>query len=66
MKLGTVVGLSPGHIVLDGAPAPRPKGHSLQFSARVYCGQTVAHLSYCCALVYRQMHAVELFHLGYV
>ena len=24
-----------------------PKGHSPQFSAHVYCGQTVAHLSYC-------------------
>ena len=29
MKLGTRVGLGPGHIVLDGAPAPpHPKGHS--------------------------------------
>jgi len=28
-KLGTQVGLSPGHIVLDGDPAPPPpKGHS--------------------------------------
>jgi len=80
------VGLGPGHIVLDGDPAP-PKGYSAQtslqfsarvccgqtagwikmplgtevdldpgqivytaaplFSAHVYCGQTVAHLSYC-------------------
>jgi len=30
-----------------GGPAPPPpKGHSPQFSARAYCGQTVAHLSY--------------------
>jgi len=30
MKLGTRVGLCPGHIVLDGDPAhPLPKGHSL-------------------------------------
>jgi len=37
------VGLSPGHIVLDGTQLPQ-KGHSPQFSALVYCGQTVAHL----------------------
>jgi len=49
MKLGTEVSLGPGHIVLDGDPAP-PKGHSHQFSAHVYCGQTVAHLD-CWALV---------------
>jgi len=39
MKLGMRVGLSPGHIVLDGDfvldPDPLP-----QFSAHVYCGQT--------------------------
>jgi len=36
------------HIVLHGDPAhPLPKGTALQFSADVYCGQTVAHLSYC-------------------
>ena len=29
MKLGVEVGLGPGHIVLDGDPAPpSPKGHS--------------------------------------
>ena len=28
MQLGTEVGLGPGHIVLDGDPAPLPKGHS--------------------------------------
>jgi len=34
-KLGMKVGLSPGHIVLDGDPAPQ-KGHSSpQFSAHV-------------------------------
>jgi len=32
-------------------PSSPQKGHSLQFSARIYCGQTVAHLSYCSALV---------------
>jgi len=41
MPLGTEVGLVPRHIVLDGDPAaPRKKGHSPQFSAHVYCGQT--------------------------
>jgi len=28
MPLGTVVGLNPGHIVVDGDPAPPRKGHS--------------------------------------
>jgi len=33
-------GLDPGHIVLDGDPAPPPpKGHSPQFSAHICCGQ---------------------------
>ena len=41
MKLDKEVDLSPGHIVLDGFPAAlSPKGHSPQFSAHVYCGQT--------------------------
>jgi len=39
MKLGMQVGLSPGHIVLDGDPAPPKKGHNPQFSAHVHCGQ---------------------------
>jgi len=40
MKLGMQVGLGPGHIVLDGNPAPPPpKGHSPQFSAHICCGQ---------------------------
>jgi len=49
MSLGTEVGLSPGNIVLDGDPALLPKtGHiSPHFSAHVYCGQTMAHLSNC-------------------
>jgi len=50
MQLGTEVGLGPGDIVLDGYPAPPRKGAQQsppQFSAHVYRGQTVAHLSYC-------------------
>jgi len=40
MKLGMQVGLGPGHIVLDGDPAPPPpKGHSPQFLAQICCGQ---------------------------
>jgi len=40
MKLGMQVGLGPGHIVLDGNPANSPiKGHSLQFSAHIYCAR---------------------------
>ena len=41
--IGTKVGLAPGHIVLDGDPAPPPQkkwGTAPQFSAHVYCGQT--------------------------
>ena len=47
--------LAPVDIVLDVDPAPLPrKGHSNNplFSAHVYCGQTVAHLIYCWAVVY--------------
>jgi len=49
IKLGMWVSLGPGHIVLDGDPAPSPKkgAKPLQFSAHVYCGQTVASLSCC-------------------
>jgi len=49
MPLGMEVGLGPCHILLDGDPA-RPKWGAqpfLQFSAHVYCAQTVAHLSCC-------------------
>jgi len=43
MKLGTQVGLSSGHIVLDGDPVPPPpKGHSSQFSAHICCDQMAA------------------------
>ena len=43
MKLGMQVGLDPGHIVLDGDPAPPPpKGTAPQFSAHICCGQMAA------------------------
>jgi len=40
MKLGTEVGLGPGHIVLDGDPTPLPQRGTApaQFSAHVHCG----------------------------
>jgi len=43
MPLGMEVGLSPGDIMLDWDPAPPPqkRAQSSQFSAHVYCGQTV-------------------------
>ena len=49
VKLGTEVGLGPGHIVLDGNPAlPSPKRHSPQFSAHVCCGgQTSTSVAPC-------------------
>jgi len=41
MPLDMEVGLGPGHIVLDGDPAPAPlKGHGPEFSDHVRCGQT--------------------------
>jgi len=41
MPLRTEVGRGPGDFVLHGDPASSPKkGHSPQFSACVYCGQT--------------------------
>jgi len=36
MKLGTQVGLGPGHVVLDGDPAPLPKKGTEP--PHVYCG----------------------------
>jgi len=38
MKLGTEVGLGPGHIMSDGDPASPPKmGTAPQFSTHVHC-----------------------------
>jgi len=49
MPLGVEVGLGPGDTVLDGDPAPSTERSATtsQFSAHVYCGQTVARLSNC-------------------
>ena len=53
MPLGTEVGLGPGDIELVGDPAHMERGTAAppHFSAHVYCGQTVAHLNDCWALV---------------
>jgi len=46
MKLGTQVGLGPGHIVLDGNPAPPlPNGLAPQFSAHICCSQMAAWIN---------------------
>jgi len=45
MPLGTEIGLSLGHIALDGDPAPPPERGTAappHFSARAYCDQTAA------------------------
>ena len=36
--LGTEVDLGPGHIVLDGVPAPAKEAQHPPFSAHIYCG----------------------------
>jgi len=57
MPLRKEVGLGPGHIVLDGdsVGAQPPTAAPPHFSADVYCGKTVAHLSSCWALVTEQL-----------
>jgi len=52
MPLGKVLGLGPGHTVLDGNQwGPSPHNSPFPGSSHAYCGQTVAHLSNCWALV---------------
>ena len=54
--LGMEVDLGPGHIVLDGDPAPLQKGHSSPLSFwPMSIVATVAHVSYCWALVHVHM-----------
>ena len=57
MPLGRKVCLDRSDIVLDGdqAPLPQKRGQTPQFSVHVYCGQTVAYLSYWWVLVYNNM-----------
>ena len=52
MPLSTKVGLGLGNVVLNVDPAQPPRDTAPQFSAHVCCGQTVAYLSYCWALVW--------------
>ena len=48
MPLGMEVDLGPGHIVLNGDPAPRERGTAAPPSSRpMSIVATVAHLSYC-------------------
>jgi len=52
--LGTEVDLGPGHTVLDGDPAPPPPAKEAQQPSSfrpMSIVATVAHLSYCWALV---------------
>jgi len=55
MPFGTEIGLGLGDIVLDVDQAlstERGTAAQPQLLADVYCDQTVAHLSNCCALVF--------------
>jgi len=44
---GTEIHLGPGHIVLNGNPAPPRKGHISPLFWSMSIVATVAHLSYC-------------------
>jgi len=45
-KLGTEVGLGPGHTVLDGDPAPLPqKGTTPNFRPNACCGETAGWIN---------------------
>jgi len=65
MPLGTEVSLSPGHIVLDGDPAPLTGAQQPlpNVSPHFYCGQTVAHLSNYRALISKSSVANKSFPL---
>ena len=47
MKLGTQLGLGPGHIVLDWVPAPAKGAQQPPSFRPMFIVATVAHLSYC-------------------
>jgi len=55
--LGTEVDLDAGHIVLDGFPSLRERGTAPPSFRPVSIVATVAHLSYCWALVHLLMHS---------
>jgi len=55
MSLGTVVGLGPDDIVLDGGPAPTP-----QFFAHVHCGQTSGWMKTPLGTVWPRPHCIRL------
>jgi len=68
MPLGKVIGLGPGHCVTwgpSGDPAPTADPRALPLSAHAYCGQTVAHLSNCWALViyYCTFYSIVLWYM---
>jgi len=46
-SLGTEVDLVPGHIVLDGVPAPAKGAQQPPYFRPMSIVATVAHLSYC-------------------
>jgi len=46
-NIGTEVVFNPGHIVLDGVPAPRERGRGAPSFRPMPIVVTVAHLCYC-------------------
>jgi len=60
MPLGTKVGSTRGRIVLHGDPAPPPKRGTAPIFGPCLMWPTVAHLSYCWALVQQGSGPVRL------
>jgi len=57
MPLGIEVDLGPGHIVLDGVPAPHERGTAAPPSFwPVSIVAMVAHRSYCCLVLHSQLY----------
>jgi len=59
--LGTEADLSPGHIVLDGVPAPAKRAQQPSFRPMSIVAM-VAHLSYCWALVIITRTSLQYLH----
>jgi len=57
--LGTEVDLGPGHIVLDGVPAPAKGAQQPLYFRPMSIVAMIAHLSYCRALVYFHVNCTE-------